>query len=118
MVTSNVDIGGLLNISLPWQINAQEETAIISWRECSKMSVQQSRELLASSRRGQPLCDARSVHEVREHGKMAPCLREAAFSLRSSHFGEGGTAACAPELASAASAKAGNAAGLPAVALA
>ena len=29
-------IWGLLNISFPWQIQAQEETAIISWRECSK----------------------------------------------------------------------------------
>ena len=28
---------GLLNISLPWQIQAQEEPAIISWRECSKL---------------------------------------------------------------------------------
>jgi len=37
---------------------------------------------------------------------MVTCLREAA------------SAACAPELASAASAKAGNATGLPAVALA
>jgi hypothetical protein len=45
---------GLLNISLPWQINAQEETAIISWRECSKKhalslfegSVQSSPEIL------------------------------------------------------------------------
>ena len=25
---------GLLNIALPWQIHAEEETAIISWREC------------------------------------------------------------------------------------
>jgi len=33
-------IQGLLNISFPWQIQAQEETAIISWRECSKKSVQ------------------------------------------------------------------------------
>ena len=31
---------GLLNISFPWQIQAQEETGIISWRECSKKSVQ------------------------------------------------------------------------------
>ncbi len=53
---------------------------------------------------------ARSVLLVREHGKMATCLREAAFSLRS-HFGEGGPAACAPKLASAASAEAGNAGG-------
>jgi len=57
-----------------------------------------------ASRKGQHVFDARSVFSVREHGKMATCLREAAFSLRS-HFGEGGTA------------KAGNAAGLPAVAL-
>ena len=31
---------GLLNISFPWQIQAQEETGIISWRECSRKSVQ------------------------------------------------------------------------------
>jgi len=59
---------GLLNILFPWQIHAQEETAIISWRECSKKSVQQGRSPF----------DARSVHEVREHGKMATCLRVAA----------------------------------------
>ena len=41
---------------------------------------------------------ARSVLSVREYDKIATCLREAAFSLRS-HFGEGGPA------------KAGNAAG-------
>jgi hypothetical protein len=29
-------IMGLLNISFPWQLQAQEETAIISGRECSK----------------------------------------------------------------------------------
>jgi len=52
---------GLLNISLPWQIQAQEETAIISWRECSKKSAQQGRSHF----------DVRSVHGVREHGKMA-----------------------------------------------
>ena len=51
----------LLNISFPWQIQAQEETAIISWRECSKKSVQQGRSDF----------DARSVHGVREHGKNA-----------------------------------------------
>ena len=33
----------LLNISFPWHLQAQEETAIISWRECSKKSVQQGR---------------------------------------------------------------------------
>jgi hypothetical protein len=27
---------GLLNISFPWQIKAQEETTIISWRELFK----------------------------------------------------------------------------------
>jgi len=51
---------GLLNISLPSQTHAQEKTAIISWRECSKKSVQQ----------GCSHFDARSVHGVREHGKM------------------------------------------------
>jgi hypothetical protein len=61
-------ICGLLNISLPWQIHVQEETAIISWRECSKKSVQQGRSHF----------DAGSVHGVREHGKMATCLPVAA----------------------------------------
>ena len=54
--------------------------------------------------------DARSVPSVREHGKLATCLLEAAFSLRT-HFGEVGQAACAPKLASASSAKAGKSAG-------
>jgi hypothetical protein len=67
-IVSDFVIQGLLNISLPWQIQAQEETAISSWRECSKKSVQQGRSYF----------DARSVHEVREHGKMATCLRVAA----------------------------------------
>jgi hypothetical protein len=52
---------GLLNISFPWQKKAPEETTIISWRECSKKSVQQGRSHF----------DARSVHGVREHGKKA-----------------------------------------------
>jgi len=39
MQMSGILLTGLLNISLPCQINAQEETAIISWRECSKKSV-------------------------------------------------------------------------------
>ena len=69
---------GLLNISLPWQTQAQEETAIISWRECSKKSVQQGRESPDVSRRVLHLFDARSVHGVREHGKRATCLRVAA----------------------------------------
>jgi hypothetical protein len=42
-------------------MQAQEETAKISWPECSKMFVQQGRSHF----------DARSVHGVREHGKMA-----------------------------------------------
>ena len=41
-------------------------------------SVQQGRELLARSRWGSPLFDARSVLSVREHGKRATCLRVAA----------------------------------------
>ncbi len=43
------------------------------------------------------LLGERRVPSVREHGQMTTCLREAA------------SAACAPKLASAASAKAGNA---------
>jgi len=62
-------------------------------------------EIASSVPQGGSFVDARSVHSVREHGKLATCLCETAFSL-CSHFGEGGTA------------KAGNAAGLPAVALA
>jgi hypothetical protein len=50
--TFHVSMMELLNISFPWQIQAQEETTIISWRECSKKSVQQGRESLARSRRG------------------------------------------------------------------
>jgi len=62
---------GLLNISFPWQIQAQEETAPISWRECSKKSVQQGRSHF----------DARSIHEVREHGKMARTPLAAFFKI-------------------------------------
>jgi len=62
---------GLLNISFPWQIQAQEETAIISWRECSKKSVQQGRSHF----------DARSVQGVREHGKMARTPLAAFFNI-------------------------------------
>ncbi len=62
---------GLLNISLSWHINAQEETAIISWRECSKKSVQQGRSHFG----------ARSVHGVREHGKRARTPLVAFFNI-------------------------------------
>jgi len=66
-----LSVGGLLNISLSWQVHAQEETAIISWRECSKKSVQQGRSHF----------DARSVHGVREHGKMARTPLAAFFNI-------------------------------------
>ena len=56
-----------------------------------KKVIQQGREKLARSRRASPLFDARSVLPVREHDKIATCLRVAAFSLRS-YFGEGGSA--------------------------
>jgi len=62
---------GLLNISLPWHIHAQDETAINSWRECSKKSAQQGRSPF----------DARSVHPVREHGKMARTPLAAFFNI-------------------------------------
>jgi len=42
-----------------------------------KKVIQQGRELLITSRRANPLFDARSVLPVREHGKKATCLREA-----------------------------------------
>jgi len=61
----------LLNNELPWRINAQEETAIISWRECSKKSVQQGRSHF----------DARSVLLVREHGKVARTPLAAFFNI-------------------------------------
>jgi len=68
---NHILILGLLNISLPWQIHAQAEPAIISWRECSKKSVQQ----------GHSHFDARSVQEVREHGKMARTPLAAFFNI-------------------------------------
>ena len=43
-----------------------------------KKVIQQGRELLITSRRANPLFDARSVLPVREHGKKATCLRESA----------------------------------------
>jgi hypothetical protein len=60
-----------LNIPFPWQIQAQKETALISLRECSKKSVQQDRSLFG----------ARSVHGVREHGKMARPPLAAFFNI-------------------------------------
>jgi hypothetical protein len=68
---------GLLNISFPWQIQAQEETAIISWRECSKKAVQQ----------GHSYFDARSIHGVRERGKMARTPLAAFFNILKSDPG-------------------------------
>jgi len=62
---------GLLNISPQWRINTQDETDIISWRECSKKFVQQGRSHF----------DARSVHGVREHGKMARTPLAAFFNI-------------------------------------
>ena len=58
---------GPFKIPLPWQRNVQGEIDISRRREWSKKSVQQGRSLF----------DARSVPPVREHGKMATCLREA-----------------------------------------
>jgi len=46
-----ISLWGLLNISFQWQKQAQEETAIISWRECSKKSVQQGRYCLLGPER-------------------------------------------------------------------
>jgi len=62
---------GLLNISGSCPIDAPEKTACISGRECSKKSVQQGRSHF----------DARSVHGVREHGKMARTPLTAFFNI-------------------------------------
>ncbi len=62
---------GLLNIIFLWQIQAQEETAIIGWRECSKKADQQ----------GHRHFDARSIDEVREHGQMARTPLAAFFNI-------------------------------------
>ena len=59
----------------------QEETAIISWRECSKKSVQQGRSPF----------DARSVHGVREHGKRARTPLAAFFNIPIHDIEEGHT---------------------------
>jgi hypothetical protein len=69
---------GLLNFSLLWYVNVRGEIDVSSRGEWLKKSVQQGRELLARSRWGSPLFDARSVLSVHEHGKRATCLRIAA----------------------------------------
>jgi hypothetical protein len=74
-----IALRGLLNISFQWQIQAQKETAIISWRECSKLVLR----LLEgkSVQQGRSHFDARSVHGVREHGKMARTPLAAFFNI-------------------------------------
>ncbi len=69
-------IYGLLNISFQWRLSAPDETDIISGRECSKKHALSLSE--GSVQQGRSHFDARSVLIVREHGKMATCLREAA----------------------------------------
>jgi len=64
-------VQGTVEYFIPMAIQAQEETAIISWRECSKKSGQQGRSHF----------DARSVHGVREHGKMARTPLAAFFNI-------------------------------------
>ncbi|MFB3070628.1 MAG: hypothetical protein ACE1ZK_01040, partial [Nitrospirales bacterium] len=49
---------------------------IVSGRECSKKPSLSLSE--GSVQQGRSYFDARSVHGVREHGKMATCLREVA----------------------------------------
>ncbi len=69
-------IQGLLNISRHLQINALEEPSIVKGRECSKKHALSLPE--GSVQQGRSRFDARSVLIVREHGKRATCLREAA----------------------------------------
>jgi hypothetical protein len=65
--------------SHPWQIYAQEETTIISWRECSKKHALSLFE--GSVQQGRSYFDARSVHGVREHGKKARTPLVAFFNI-------------------------------------
>jgi len=75
---------GLLNISLKQPIEAPDEPRMVSGRECSKKhalsltegSLQPCPE--PCRRKGRSRFDERSVLIVREHGKRATCLREAA----------------------------------------
>jgi hypothetical protein len=58
-------------------MQAQEETVIISWRECSKLVLR----LLEgkSVQQGRSYFDVRSVHGVREHGQKATFLHACAL---------------------------------------
>ncbi len=62
---------GLLNISLPWHVNAPGTTDVSSQGEWSKKSVQQGRSPF----------DARIVHAVREHGKRVRTPLAAFFNI-------------------------------------
>ncbi len=68
-----------MNISLPWQVYAQEDRAIISWRECSKKHALSLSE--GSVQQDRSHFDVRSVHGVREHGKMARTPLAAFFNI-------------------------------------
>ena len=72
-------IMGLLNISLQQQIKAPDEPRIISGRECSKKHALSLSE--GSIQQGRSHFDARSVHGVREHGKMARTPLAAFFNI-------------------------------------
>ncbi len=71
-----LEIQGLLNISLQQQIKASDEPHIVRGRECSKKHALSLSE--GSIQQGRSPFDVRSVLIVREHGKRATCLREAA----------------------------------------
>jgi len=60
-----------LNIAHQLPIKAPDKPGIVKGRECSKKFVQQGRSLF----------DARSVHFVREHGKMARTLLASFFNI-------------------------------------
>ena len=62
---------GLLNISLPWHVNARGTTDFSSRGEWSKKSVQQGRSPFGE----------RSVLTVREHGKRARTPLAAFFNI-------------------------------------
>ncbi len=78
-----LDSMGLLNISLPWHVNARRTIDVSSGGEWSKKSVQQGRSIACCVPEGATVVDARSVLSVREHGKMARTPLAAFFNIPS-----------------------------------
>jgi len=78
-------IKGLLNISFPWQIQAQEETAIIAGGNVQKSPSSKAAVLLAASHRAHPLLTRGAYMEYvstakwRERRLACPILKGGPF---------------------------------------